>query len=355
MNSKISLLTVILISLLVFSCKKKESDAGNSIRFVKIEKVGMSRSHQELTFNGKIMENILTSLSVRVGGPLIKLNVNIGDYVEQGEIIAVIDKRDYEIQVKSAKIQYDQLSGEFTRYKELFEKNRIPANSYEKIESGYLMAKTAYESAAHQLNDTELKAPFSGFVHEKFIENHQKVSPFEPIISMIDVSELQVVTSIPENQMEEVKKSKNQYLDIDNADVYGLPISVLSIDEKARPDGLYQMKFTFQNLKGHKILPGMSAEIKMSYKEDSKVSEIPTGAVFNLNNSSNVWVYNNHSKSITRRKVEVRGLSLNGKIEVLSGLRADEYIVTAGVYNLVENQRVKPLQPKSSTNIGRLL
>ncbi len=82
-------------------------------------------------------------MSFRVGGPLISFNVKSGDFVRKGQVIAAIDKRDYQLQVQSTKAQFQQLRGEYERYKELYGKDKIPANSYEKIESGYLKQVTS--------------------------------------------------------------------------------------------------------------------------------------------------------------------------------------------------------------------
>ena len=80
---------------------------------------------------------------------------------------------------------------------------------------------------------------------------------------------------------------------------------------------------------------------------------IPASALFNQHDESFVWIYAN--ETVTPRKVVVSALHTDGTATISDGLSIGETIVTAGVKNLKSNQAVKPLQPKSITNIGGIL
>ncbi len=342
--------------LFLFGCSTQINEKPiEPVKYVKVEKIVDQQLVEKLVFNGIIKEKSLTSISFRVGGPLTKLNVKPGDFVKAGELIAEIDKRDYELQVQSTKVQFNQMQGEFERYKQLFEKGKIPANSYEKIESGYLMAKTAYENAVNKLKDSKLTAPVSGYIYEKFVENFQTVNPGQVVVSIIDLSQLEVIISIPESQLTKIKNSSKNLLEVKNANVSNLPISILSISEKAKDDGMYEMKFTFNNNSKLKISPGMSAEISMICDQEASTIKIPSSAVFYEENTTRVWVFDSISKVVNKRNVRIKNISSGGKVEVISGLSPNDIIVIAGVHSLYENQVVRPVQPQSPTNIGGLL
>jgi RND family efflux transporter MFP subunit len=356
MKFKSLILTISAVSaLLLASCGSKEKEEAPKAKYVKVEQVFSQKGGGKLVFNGQIKEKSLTTLSFRVGGPLVRLNVKTGDYVRKGQIIASIDKRDYKLQVQSTKAQYEQLKGEYERYKELYEKNKLPANSFEKIESGYLMAKTGYENAVNQLNDTELRAPFSGYIYEKKAENFQTVGPGVPIVSIIDLSSLEVVISVPENQILNIKRSSDNYLEVKNAGVSNFPVSIISIGEKAKRDGLYEVKLSFANNKELNISPGMSAEVTMYCKGEAASKTIPSAAVFYKDNKTCVWLYNTGTKTISQKEIQVKGIISDGKIEVLNGLSIGDSIVTTGVNSLSEGQTVEPIKKPASTNIGGLL
>ncbi|MGQ8338125.1 efflux RND transporter periplasmic adaptor subunit [Sunxiuqinia sp. A32] len=340
----------------LISCSNKGNEPkAETIKFVKVETINTSASQNKLVFNGKIKERSLTSLSFRVGGPIAELNVQPGDYVVAGQVIASIDNRDYELQVASTKAQWQQLQGEYNRYKQLVEQDKIPENTFEKIESGYLMAKTRYDNALNQLKDTELKAPFSGYIYEKFTENHQTVGAGTPIVSIIDISQLEVVVSVPENLLQKVKSDKTSFLDVKNAQVSQLPIQLTSVSEKTMKDGMYEVKFSFANNEKLKIAPGMTAEVSLIGDAQNSILTIPSSAVFHEVSNNYVWVFNSSTQKIGKQQIEIGALRSGGRIEVTSGLKSGDQIVTAGVHSVTDGQKVRPIAPQTATNVGGLL
>lgn len=348
-------LTAILVA---FSgCKSSigEEPQAKSIKNVKIETVNDAVTQNSMTLNGKIKEKSLTSLSFRVSGPLYKLNVKQGDYVKRGDIIAEIDKRDYKLQVETTEVQFEQTESEYKRYKQLIQQNKIPENTFEKIKLGYLMTKTAYEHAQNQLRDTELKAPFSGHIYEKFVENFQTVGAGTPIVSIIDNSHLEAVVSVAESQLHRVKKGNASLLTVANAGIHNLPVKLLSVSEKAMPDGLYEVRFSFENKNDKEVAPGMTAEVAVYYNASENQLSVAASAVFHEKTNTCVWVCDPSTGKVEKRIVEIALNGTQGRVNILSGLNNGEQVVTAGVHYLVEGQKVRPIKNPSVTDIGGLL
>ncbi len=350
-------LVIIAAAFAFTGCKTSggEEQHAETVKYVKVETVDGSTTQNKMTLNGKIKENSLTSLSFRVGGPLFKLNVKQGDFVHAGQVIAQIDKRDYELQLQSTEARFVQAEAEYNRYKTLVEQEKIPENTYERVESGYLMAKTAYENAQNQLNDTELRAPFSGYVFEKFTENHQTVGPGQAIVSIIDNSKLEAVFSVSESHLQRVNSERESLLTIANAGVQNLPVKLLSVGEKAQKDGLYEVKFSFQNSDDMKVAPGMTAEITLLCNTQDDQLLVASSALFHEKNNNYVWVYNASTNKVDKREVEIAINGSQGHAIITSGLKQGEQVVTAGVHYLIDGQIVKPVETPSATNIGGLL
>ncbi|WP_319231417.1 efflux RND transporter periplasmic adaptor subunit [Draconibacterium orientale] len=353
-----NILFVLAAALAAFTgCKNStgEEPQAETIKNVKIETVTDGVTQNSVALNGKIKEKSLTSLSFRVGGPLLKLNVKQGDYVKQGQVIAEIDKRDYKLQVETTKAQFEQTESEYKRYKQLIEQNKIPENTFEKIKSGYLMTKTAYENAQNQLRDTELKAPFSGYIYEKFVENFQTVGAGTPIVSIIDNSHLEAVVSVSESQLQRVKNDMESYLTVANAGISNLPVKLFSVSEKAMHDGLYEAKYAFDNKNDLEVAPGMTAEIKVYCKANENQLSVASSAIFHEETNTYVWIYNSSTHKVEKREVTTNLDGTLGRVNIESGVNSGEQVVTAGVHYLVEGQKVKPIKTPSETNIGGLL
>lgn len=224
-----------------------------------------------------------------------------------------------------------------------------------KIKSGYLMTKTAYENAQNQLNDTKLKAPFSGFIYEKFVENYQTVGAGTPIVSVMDNSHLEVVVPVAESQLNRIKADKQSFLNVENAGIKQLPIQLLSVSEKTMQDGLYEVKFSFTNKDDLKVAPGMTAEVNIYCKSEENRLSVASTAIFHEKTATYVWVYNPSTSTVKKREVKISLDGANGRVNIASGVNNGEQIVTAGVHYLVEGQKVEPLSTPSVTNIGGLL
>ena len=338
-------------------CKISNGDEphAETVKYVKVATINQNVVQNKMVFNGRIKEKSLTSLSFRVGGPLMKLNVETGDYVRAGALIAQIDKRDYQIQLQTTKAQFVQTESEYKRYKQLVDQNKIPENTFERVESGYLMAKSAYENAKNQLNDTELIAPFSGYVFEKFVENHQTVGSGVPIVSVIDKSQLEVVIAVSESQISRVRSDKESRLTVANAGVSQLPVKLLSVSEKTMKDGLYEVKFSFKNNKDLNIAPGMTAEVTMYCDAQNSNITIPGSAVFHEKTFDYVWIYHRSTNKVEKRKIEIASVVSGGNAALTSGVKSGEQVVTAGIHYLVDGQEVKPIETPSVTNVGGLL
>lgn len=349
------LLTNACLMALLVGCNGAEEQKAEQAKYVKTVKVKSNNGNKVNSFSGKVEELKDVNLSFRVGGPMVTLKVEEGDYVKKGEVIAEIDDRDYIIRYNQAKAAYEQTKSEFKRYKELYKRKKISANNYEKFETAYINAENNYKSADNALRDTKLIAPFSGYIYKKEAEKFETVGPGTPIVSIIDMSKMDISIHLTESQLGGFNKLQNVYCKIAGAKEDSLPLKVKSINKKSNGADLYGVKLSLNN-PNNKIKPGMTADVYVEYSSGNESKTlIPTNAVFSIEQTSYVWIYNKTTEKVNKKKIKLGDITSNGKIEVLSGLKHGDVIVSAGVHSLSENQKVKLLKAKSRTNVGGLL
>lgn len=349
-----SFLGVLLLCILIVSgCSNDENSRKEQIRYVKAEEVTLDAGQNELVFSGKVKEKRELTLSFRVGGPLATLRVEEGDYVRKGQVIATIDQRDYALQLESTRARYQQSEAEFNRYKELFERKKVPANTFDQIKAAYLMAKSSYDNAVNALKDTELLSPISGYVHSKFVENFERVGPGKPIVSLIDMNQLEVAFFVPESQIKQIGLDSRVLCDIVPLNRKGVEAKVLSIGKKANQSNLYEVKVKLTGDHNNDIKPGMTTEARLMVSNgNSEGVIVPVEAIFYQNNSPAVWVLNDAKDGVSLQSVQVKRIQEMGTAKVIKGVDLGDWVVTAGVHSLTANQQVRLLQEKSATNIG---
>lgn len=302
-----------------------------------------------LTFPGTTQAADRAELSFRVAGPLIEFPVNEGDQVAQGQLLARIDPRDNRIALAEAKAAYDQAEADAQRYRRLYEREAVPLADLELATARRDVAKARHEQAQADLGDTELRAPFAGQIGIKYVENFEDVLAKEPILSLHDVGEVEVVINVPESVMANVREGGRPIIvaTFDVAPNRSYPIRIKEFSVAADPaTQTFPITFTMPQPTDLNVLPGMTALVIISdlqLGEDESVPiTVPAHAVFSdASGAAQVWVIDTRSQTVHRRGVRVGPVTGTQSIVVLDGLTPGETIAVAGIYQLEEGQQIR--------------
>ena len=314
MKSKNLWLSILLTTAVVFtSCGDKCSTQEEAkVRYVKSAVALPASGNSKLVYNGVVKENRQVTMSFKVGGPVEALLVDAGDYVQKGQILARIDKRDYKIQVQATEAQYKQTKGEYERYKELYQRKKLPENTLDKLEAGYLMAKSQYEAAKNALADTDLKAPFSGYINKKMIENFQTVGAGQPIVELLDFSNLEVVVSIPEGQINEMNEVATITCDIKNAGLSAIPAKVKTLSKKTGSDRMFEAKILLKGDNLDNVKPGMVAKVNVvKLLEGGNGLLVPIESVFAEAGKKYVWIISQNSTVESMKFLQPKSMAMD--------------------------------------------
>jgi RND family efflux transporter MFP subunit len=314
------------------------------------------------------------NLSFRVGGPLISRPVDVGDMVEAGDIVASIDPRDFEVRLESVRGQlerakaaldygqteYDRIlriraqdpgaTSELALDTALRERNVQKAN-VRSLEAGVMTAED-------QVGYTQLKAPFAGRVVATYVENFEDVLPKRPIVRIIDRARVEFDISIPEGMIGYAPYVKEIMIRFDAIAGREFPATVKEIGEEAtQATRTYPVTLVMDHPDDVEILAGMAGDARITSRPpqfEAAGIAIPATAVFSDGSSSDsfVWVCDESSRTLHRRKVEARHFSDTG-LSVQSGLSAGEWVVVAGVHTAKEGQKVRLEDVATGEEVGR--
>ena len=297
------------------SCGTGEKRTDESIR-IKVAEVEMSvpSSEREFSFISKPFKE--TELSFRVGGPIDRFEVYAGNYYQRGDIIAEIDSRDFRIR---------------------------------KARADYTSAKTAFETATNELHDTQLIAPFDGYVGEVYIEKYQDVKATQPVISFIDITQLKIEAYVTQDialQAGEIKEVSVRF-DIGSDVVY--PAKVVEISKSTTRNNLsFLMTALLPNKQGE-WPAGVSGKVLLDLPSSSTTSmiTIPQTALNHRPTEGDyVWTVDNAAGKVSKRKIVLGELLPNGKVEVKGGLQAGETVAVSKLRFLSEGTSVEIMAQK---------
>ncbi|MBR1672011.1 MAG: efflux RND transporter periplasmic adaptor subunit [Fretibacterium sp.] len=315
-------------------------------------------------------------LSFRVSGPLRTIAVEKGASVKKGDLLAALDPRDFQTRLRQAQsaqaqaqAQYGDAQTNFTRYENLYKQRAISKSQYDTSKTQVDVTRSAVNTAAAQtaaardaLKDTELRAPFDGMIADRMVENNQNIAAQQPIFSLQDISTLEIVFNMPDNDIllapiPAVKDFKtllegdgtlfalSARFDAMPARVFPLKVKEFSAQADARTN-TYPVTAVMPRQPDVNLLPGMAVTVEVDFCPGNKAQSegkyfVPATAILNEGTDNFVWRYD--GTAVHRVPVTVGGPRNDGSLEI-SGpeLHDGDVIVTAGVHFLREGQKVRP-------------
>ncbi len=201
--------------------------------------------------------------------------------------------------------------------------------------------------ARDALEDTELRAPFAGYIAQTFVENFQDVRPKQPIVRLLDTSRIELQINVPESLISLPPHVTEILCRFDAFADRKFSAQIKEIGKEAsQTTRTYPVTLIMDQPQDIQILPGMAGVVtaRAELPEDfvGVGVEIPLSAVLDKDDQSFVWIIDDGTKMVSRRQVTVGALSTRG-IRVTTGLNSGEWIATAGVHYLTEGQRVAPM------------
>lgn len=365
MKFSIALAGIAALAAVVLSgCGKEEPKEQEFARPVKAIKVYDEAVFETGSLPGRAKATQELELSFRVDGPLVARPVKVGDEVKRGDLIAQIDERDYQVRLRSAEGQLQRALANEERARADFERNlsiqkqdsgAISQAAIDRTKENLDLAKAdiaAFEAevdaAKDALNYTTLRAPFDGTIVITYVENFEDVRAKQPIVRMVDASQIEMTVNMPESRISYVPFVEKVRVEFDAFPGRPLEGKVKEIGtEASQTTRTYPITLIMAQPEDFKILPGMAGRARpVDFSLPKNVHEtgveIPVGAVFSDDQTgkSYAWVIDEGSNQVSRRELTT-GMLTNTGILVLEGLTPGEWIATAGVNTLREGQKVK--------------
>lgn len=301
-----------------------------------------------MSFNGVVRSAERAELAFRVPGKLAEMNVDEGDKVETGQVLAKLEQEEFLTAVDSAKVRFDKDQADYRRGAQIFKSSQaISRSDLEKLKTTRDLAKNKLSNARQDLDDASLRAPFDGVIAEKTVNNFRNVNSGQTVYVLHDLSELEVVVDVPGKLFLKPSDQQKAFAMVENNSDVRLPVVYKKFSSDA--DSLsqtYRVTLELTDLKGQNVLPGMNVRV---YPVDAggkeTVVQIPLQAVSPTNTGDEfVWLVGDDGE-VKKRVVQV-GQLLDDQVIVQEGLAVGDRIAVAGVGALKEGMKVRPLQEK---------
>lgn len=344
----------------------KEPEQQDIIRPLFATEVTTDADRSGRSFPGRARAYQEVDLSFRVNGPLIELpNDIVGKPYKQGEVIARIDPRDYEVKVEDVEGKLERsrsavkrAQGEYERELAIF-KEDPGATSKTAVDrkrdqrdsaAGEVRSlEASLEAAQDNLKYTSLVAPFNGKITAKYVDNFQDVRAKQAVVRLLDASRIQIVVDIPETLISRLPQVEEFWVIFDAFPDRKITAELFEVGtEASMTTRTFPVTLIMDQPENINVLAGMAGRAygrPRSAQTGSDELVVPASAVFTPDDSteSKVWIVNRDTGIVSLRAVTTGGFTNNG-ITVTEGVEAGEWVATAGVHSLKDGQQVRILE-----------
>ncbi|RJP75333.1 MAG: efflux RND transporter periplasmic adaptor subunit [Desulfobacteraceae bacterium] len=282
----------------------------------------------------------LTLLS-EVSGKVVRKVKDEGSSVQKGELIAVIDARDYENTLISAKASYHLALVSKERMEKLYREKLSTRSQLDDAEAMLETSKARMDSAALNVERCSIRSPLSGILNKLHIESGDYLNITAPVADILQIDKVKVTIGIPESDVHAIRRIDHFEVKIDalHGSIYPAKKHFLSksTDTFAR---LYDLVVTIDNPEG-KILPDMFARVEIVKQKIDHAITLPIFSIITINNDHIAYVVKDNI--VQARKIEL-GMQEGWKVQVTEGIQPDEHVVVVGQRSVNEGQKVNVIK-----------
>lgn len=347
------------------ACSKAEPPP-EPVRAVKLLTVGVGALDTQLEYAGEVRARIESRLGFRVAGKLVRREVELGQHVQAGQLLARLDASDYRLgadaaraQVAAATTQRDLAAADVRRYSQLKAQNFISGAELERREATLKSAQATLDQAKAQLASqsnqeayAQLLADVPGVVTGIDAEPGQVVSAGSPVVRIAQDGPRDVVFVVPEDKRGAIRVGQKVNVRPWSAGMQPLQGQVREVAASADPvTRTYQVKVALPALDAAAV-PPLGATVHALPEgmgpTGQPVIKLPTTALRQEGGGGQgtaVWVFDAASSTVKLQPVQLATADGNEAV-IAAGLTPGMQVVAAGVHVLTPGQKVTVYQDR---------
>ena len=301
---------------------------------VKVMPAAKQEVNQNGTYSATVQAFAVNNIAPQSGSRIQRINVEIGDFVGKGQILAEMDR----MQLDQAKLRLSNAETELARLKQLYEQGGVAQSDYEAAELNCKVSKSTYDNL---LENTILRSPISGVVSARNYDRGDMYAMAAPIFTVQQIVPVKLLVGISEADYTKVRKGDVVTLTVD-----ALPGKTFSgtikrlyptIDPATHTVNI-EVQVPNQN---RELRPGMYAKVNVNFGHSTNIV-VPDAAVVRLQGSGQRNVFVVENGTAVQREVTL-GRHFEGQYEILSGLSEGELVVVKGGNTLRNGAQVEIL------------
>ena len=299
---------------------------------VSVVQVGVQEVPQDVTYTSTVQAFVKNNIVPQAGNRIKKINVEIGDFVKKGQVLAEMDMT----QLQQAELQLANNEIEYNRLKALYEAGGLSKSDLDAIEMAYKVSRTSYENL---LENSILTSPIDGVITARNYDVGDMYAMSAPLFTVEQIKPVKLLVAVSESDYSKIKKGDDAVITADavpGKTFYGKVTRLYpTVDPATRTVTVeVQVANNYNTLR-----PGMFTRVKLNFGTNKSVV-IPDVAVVKQQGSGERFVYVLNSDGTVNYQPVVLGRRLGAEYEVLEGIQDGAKVVTGGQLRLKDGIKV---------------
>ena len=302
----------------------------------KLEALGNARANESVDISSK-SSNIVTAVTFRDG-----------ERVKRGQVLVQLDDAQARADVAAAQAAVTESQSQYDRSRELLNTQALSKSSFDQLVATLAANRARLGAAQARLEDTVIRAPFSGRVGLRRVSVGTLISPGDVITTLDDTSVIKLDFSVPENFLASVREGLSIRASAPAFPGRTFAGSVASIDSRV---DMNTRSVTVRALLANEdgvLKPGMFLNVTLS-NDEREALVIPEEAL--TPEAERQFVYVVADGKVSKREVRIGGRR-PGTVEVIAGLSAGERVIVEGTQKVREGASVQATERTAETLPG---
>ena len=330
MNKKITL-AIIVLAAACAGCKPKDAGTAapatgmmeETVPIVFVQTAAKEEIPQDAVYASSVQANAVNNIVPQSGNRIQKINVEIGDFVSQGQILAEMDK----VQLEQAELKLKNDEAELERVRQLLEEGGISQSDFDQLQLAFNVSKSSFKNLQ---DNTILRSPISGVVSARNYDRGDMYAMGQPIFTVQQITPVKILVGVSESDYTRVKKGDKANVTVDalpGKEYSGTVIRIYPTMDAATHTFMAEVQVRNEK---RELRPGMYARVSLDFGSTQNIA-IPDAAIVKQQGSGqrSVYILDRETETVALRNVEL-GRHFDGKYEIVSGIEEGEEVVVKG-------------------------
>ncbi len=327
-------------ALVLSSCEKEQKEPPMSMEQlhnanglpVTVEKITTSGFSKKLSFYSTLRGIKEATLGAPIGGKIEKINVKVGDYVKEDQIVVQFPTDSPSMQYEQAKVAFENSEKTFKRMKALLESGEISQQVFDNTETQYLVNKRNYETIKQALF---VEAPFDGIVTNVALNEGDNIKSETPILSIAQLNTLKTKVWLSDTEVNQIKTgmvAKTKWL----GESFTGKVTEVSLSKDKRQQAFYaEIQFPNGN---RKLKSGLTLDIDVVSETADSIFVLQRNYVLDEGGKKYIYIENN---GVAERREVKTGNESGIEIEILEGLKEGDHLINCCFNKLEDGMKVQ--------------